>query len=637
MNKKDFKVEKEFTRIYKEFRNSPLPVREANCLKAQYPGYFASIEKSDLFAGRIDHGLVGFSPDEWGSTAFGYYCQFEELEKEIAEPLYSDQEREEIKDIIDFWKDEDTSVKLRNAYPEKMKKYLPSDNWMNSSGIAFPLYRLTGGNVNFDKLLKLGIPGLRKEIELHAEKSDEETKSFYEGSLIALDVLNSVFDFYIEQTKVFSSNTGDAQWKLELNNIANTLEAIKISAPKNLREAIQLFWLYSLIGDIRNYGRMDVYLGDFLAKDLNDKVLNEDDALKLLQSLWKLMAARNTRVHGRIIIGGLGRRNEKNADLFALLAMEATRTVHDIEPQLSVRIYSGMNEELYEKALDVLSEGRTFPIIYNDDVNVPSVIKAFNFPKDEALQYVPFGCGEYILDHSSFGTPSGVINLLKALEVTLHNGYDPFTGKLIGIQSGEFKDFESFEDLWNAYKKQVEFFVDLMAQQEELEYKIAGESAPFLFMSLLYDDCIEKGKGIFQGGIRYLGGTLETYGNTNTADSLTSIKNLIFEKKKIDKPELLNALDSNFEGLEELRKKLLSEPKYGNDNEQADDMQVKVHEHICKYVQSQKEKTNLHSYLVVIINNSANTLMGHYTSASADGRLSGTYMNNGNAPSGRSG
>ena len=112
-----------------------------------------------------------------------------------------------------------------------MKKYLPSDDWMNSSGIAFPLYRLTGGNVNFDKLLKLGIPGLRKEIELHAEKSDEETKSFYEGSLIALDVLNSVFDFYIEQSKGLSSQTDDADWKSELYNISNTLEAIKISAP----------------------------------------------------------------------------------------------------------------------------------------------------------------------------------------------------------------------------------------------------------------------------------------------------------------------------------------------------------------------------------------------------------------------
>jgi pyruvate-formate lyase len=379
---------------------------------------------------------------------------------------------------------------------------------------------------------------------------------------------------------------------------------------------------------------MDVDFGDFLEKDLQNGTLTKDEALRLLQSLWQLMADRNTVVHGRIIIGGKGRRNVKNADEFALLALEASRTVLEVEPQLSLRIYDGMDERVYEKALNVIGEGRTYPILYNDEVNIPSVIKAFEFTPLEAEQYVPYGCGEYILEHKSFGTPSGVINLLKALEVTLHNGVDPLSGKLIGLQLGQFKDFKTFDDLWNAYKKQVEFFVDLMAKQEVIEYKIAGETAPFLFASILYDDCIEKGKGLFEGGTRYLGGTLETYGNTNTADSFTAIKRLVYEQKKISKEELLCALDNNFDGFTNLRKELLKQPKYGNDNNEADSMLVDVHEHVCNYVRDQKHKVDLHSYLVVIINNSANTLMGRSTSASADGRLAGTYMNNGNAPSG---
>ena len=598
----------------------------------QYP---CILQKGDLFAGRIDHGLVGFSPDEWGATAFGYYCRFEEIEKMLSENDYSSEEENEIREMMEFWEKEDTSNKLRESYPDEMKKYLPSDDWMNASGIAFPLYRLTGGNINFKKLMKLGLPGLRKEIEtklVHAKENDSDGK-FCEAMLISLDVINSIIEFYIGDAGKQLLNAVDTDVR-RLETIIGTLKLIKETKPKTLREAIQLFWIYTNAADVRNYGRMDVYFGDFLANDLDSGIITEDEAISMLQSLWKLMADKVTVVHNRVVVGGKGRPNEKNADRFAMLAMEVSRTVLEIEPQLSLRFYEGQNTALYEKALDVIGEGITFPILYNDEVNISSVVSAFGFNEKEAEQYVPYGCGEYILEHQSFGTPSGVINLLKALEVTLRNGIDPVTGEVIGLQLGEFDDFKTFDDLWQAYKKQVEFFVDLMAQQEEIEYKVAGESAPFLFMSMLYDDCIERGKGLFQGGIRYLGGTLETYGNTNTADSLTAIKNLVYEKNELSKNELLSALDSNFAEFENLRKKLQNEPKYGNDNDDADSMLIKVHEHVCNYVRNQKHKTNLHSYLVVNINNSANTLMGSSTSASADGRLSCTHMNNGNAPSG---
>jgi pyruvate-formate lyase len=638
MNKRDFITELKFTEVYKQNLNNHQAIREAMCLSAQYPDYFREIRKDDLFAGRIEHGRVGFSIDEWGPTAFGYYCQFEEIENDLKAGNYSDDEKKIIFEMMNFWKDEDTSEKLRRAYPEQMAKYLPSDDWMNTSGIAFPLYRLTGGNLNFKKLLDLGIPGLYKEIETLKNQAIQNGKDekFYEGMKLAIDVLVNVCNHYEKQALEYAQLETNPIRKNELLEIVNMLQALVISKPKTLREAIQLFWLYANISDIRNYGRMDVYLGDFLVNDIEAGILNEESALKLLQSLWQLMADKHTVVHNRVIIGGLGRPNEKNADRFAILAMEATRTVKEIEPQLTLRFYNGMNPALYEKALDVIGEGRTFPILYNDDVNINSIVKAFGFTKEEATQYVPYGCGEYILDHQSFGTPSGVINLLKALEVTLRNGQDPMTGKTIGLKMGELKDFKSFDELLSAYKKQVEFFVQLLAEQEIIEYNIAGEEAPFLYVSLLYDNCMERGKGIFSGGIKYLGGTIETYGNTNTADSLTAIKELVFDKNEITPDDLLRALDANFEGFSSMRNKLLSAPKYGNDNEAADEMLIEVHNHVCNFVRDQAKRVGLQSYLVVIINNSANTLMGHSTSASADGRLSGTHMNNGNAPSGGS-
>lgn len=633
-----FETELKFTEVYKQYKNSHPAIREAMCLQVQYPTFFTEIKEEDLFAGRINHTLVGITPDEWGLVSFGYYCRSPRIREIISDPSFDSSRKKEIEEMIEFWETESTSARIRAAYPPDMAEYLPSDNWMGEPGIAFPLYRLTGGNVNWEKLMKLGIPGMISEMKEHQQKASEENKDeqLYYGMELALGVLKDICLFYSNQAKELAAKTADTDRRKELLIMADTLEIITISAPKTLREAIQLMWLYSYAGDIRNYGRMDVYLGDFLADDLESEVLTEEEALNLLQSLWRLIAARNTVVHSRVIIGGKGRRNEKYADLFAMLAMEASRTVHVIEPQLSLRFYNGMNPELMEKAITVIGEGRTYPILYNDDVNIPAVQNAMGFDLNTAEQYVPYGCGEYIIDHQSFGTPSGVINLLKALEVTMHNGVDPLTGKVMGLQLGHLRDFKTFDELWSAYTKQVEHFVKLMARQEKLEYEIAGEHSPYLYMSMLYDDCIERGKGIFSGGIKYLGGTLETYGNTNTADSLTAIKEWLYEKQAVTPEELIKALDNNFRGYEPLRYKLRKSPKYGNDDNCADDMLVKVHEHVCNFVKSQAREAGLHSYLVVNINNSANTLMGHWTAASADGRKSGEPMANGNNPSGGS-
>src|ERR1035437_1180848 len=632
----NFKTELLITETYKKFINEDPAIREAECLKVQYPAFFAEIQPGDLFAGRIKNTLVGITPDEWGSTAFGYYCVKDKILQELNDPSLDEALKTKVYDMIKFWDSESTSAKIRASFSDLMKKYLPSDNWMGESGIAFPLYRLTGGNVDWKKLLEFGIPGLIKQTEskIAIEKAEGRNCSFYIGIKIALQVLNDSCLFYADQAMELRYQTKELNKRIQLERIASTLTALTLSSPKNLREAIQLFWIYSLVGDIRNYGRMDVYLGDFLINDLNAGAIAKDEALYLLQSLWQLIADRNTRVHGRVIIGGKGRENEKNADKFALLAMEATRTVYEIEPQLSLRFYKGMNPELMDKALTLIGEGRTYPILYNDDVIIQSIKNAFNLDEQTAEQYVPFGCGEYIINYQSFGTPSGVINLLKALEVTLHNGVDPLTGKISGLQSGKFKDFKSFDELLSAYKNQVEFYVNLMAEHEKLEYKIAGEHSPYLFMSLLYDNCFEKGKGAFSGGIKYLGGTLETYGNTNTGNSLTAVKEMIYEKKIISPDELLSALDSDFEGYENVRHKLMNSPKYGNYDDTADNMLLEIHNHVCNYVRNQAKLVGLHSYLVVIINNSANTLMGHQTSASADGRKSGEPMANGNNPSG---
>jgi len=351
---------------------------------------------------------------------------------------------------------------------------------------------------------------------------------------------------------------------------------------------------------------MDVYLGDFLP---------DDNAVTYICGFWRLLIARGNIYDTRIIIGGACRRNQESADQFALYAMEASKIVNDVLPQLTLRFYDGQNPSLLNKAYDNFAKGIVYPMLYNDDVNIPSVQKTFKCDSETAAEYLPFGCGEYVINHRSLGSPNGTINLLKALEDVL-----------------EQANYSSFDELFEVYQKNVEKHVEALAKIEALEYGIASREGGFLPLAILFDDCLAKGMSLISG-VRYLGGTLESYGNTNTADSLTAIKETIYEKKLFSMTRLKEMLERDFAGYEEERQILLSCPKYGNDNKIADSMAIRIHEHLCNFTRSQAEKVGLHSYLIVIINNSANTLMGRYTKASADGRKAYTPMANANNPS----
>lgn len=640
--KNDLSIEMKFTQIYKKYKNDHAAIREGMCLKVLFPDTLNEIQDGDLFAGRtlrMEWGGVGFSPDITiynEPHGIGYFYREDVFKKEIEKSGKNNQYAKQIEDMMDFWRKENTTHKIKSAFPKRISEALQSDYFAGDIGIGFPLYRMTGGYEDYEKLVILGIPGLYEQIETYRRKAESTggDVKFYEGMKLALDVLRDCCLYYQKQALDISNNTKDDKRKTELKEMADVLGSVAVSKPKTMRQAIQLSWLYSLITGVMDYGRMDVYLGDFLVNDIKNGLLDEEKAIALLRSYWALINDRKTVYHGRVIIGGRGRRNEENADRFAMLAMEASRAVKGAEPQLTLRFYKGMNPKLMEKALDVIGEGTTYPMLYNDDVNIKSVMTAFNVSEEEAEQYVPFGCGEYIIDHKSFGSPNGVINLLKALEVTLHNGKEVIYGREMGLKLGEFKDFKTFDELYAAFKRQVEHYVEILAEQEMLLYDEIGKITPFLLMSMLYDDCLEKGKGMFSGGIKYLEGTLESYGNTNTADSLTAIKELVYDRKLLTQEEMLKALDANFEGYDNERKLMLDAPKYGNDNETADRIAMDLHNFMCQTVRKQAERVGLHSYLMVIINNAANTYLGKWTGASADGRKAREFMANGNNPTG---
>jgi hypothetical protein len=462
----DFRVHldliRDFTDTYKTNIDEDPAIREIRCLKTMFPGVLFPPGEGDLFTGKCRQPAVCFTPQAGGDQGgFGYSIRDDLIGELMTHREAKSDDIQLLEDIREFWSAENSIAKTRLAYPDRLQKGLPNDNWTRESGIAFPLYRMAGTQLDYYTLVNNGIDGLGDRIEhkLHAADSSGQM-AFYSACIQTLELFSWICIWY--------------------------------------------------------------------------------------------------------------------ADLAAM--------------------------------------------------------HAFDIDRKEACHLIPFGCGEYILNHRSVDTPSGILNLLKALEVVLHKGYDPLTGEKTGIDS--IPDlFDTFDELLEVYERQVKYYIELLALQEDIEYLVAGETAPFLFLSTLYDDCLERGKGIFSGGVRYLGGMLEIYGFTSTADSLTAIRRLVFEENKLTFDQLVGILDADFEGFPRERLALLNAPKYGNNHEEADNMVVYLHNFVCNYTRDQKNKTNLHSYLVVNINNDANTTLGKFTCASADGRKAFSSMSNGNSPS----
>lgn len=629
--------EKRFTKVYQENLHQPIAIREARCLRVLFPALCPPIQETDLFAGRtglMEHQGVGFSPDV---TLFslphgmGYFYREDVFQKALDSLPTGSADAEEIASMMAFWREENTTHKVKRQYTPQIKSALPSDSFAGDVGVGFLLYRMTGGYENYETLVTLGIPGLLEQIRQKRGQNDPDR--FYEALEDITLLMREVALYYADQAQVLCAAAPAAR-RAELERMAHDLRLIADHPPATLAQAIQLFWLHACLAGIMDYGRMDVFLGDFLDRDLQSGMLDEQSAQELLNGLWRMMVARKTVYHGRVVIGGKGRRNEKTADRFALMAMEASRAVHDIEPQLTLRLYDGMQPELFNKALEVIGTGATYPMLYNDDINIKAVMNAFWVDEQTAQQYVPFGCGEYIIDHRGFGSPNGVINMLKALEVTLFNGKELIYGRDMGLALGDLAQFDTFEAFYAAYKKQVVYFVEILADAQAVILKETAKDAPFLFMSLLYDGCIEKGRSMLSGGIDFLGATLESYGNINALDSLCAIRHAVYEQKLISKERLLEALQSNFSGFEKERRILLEAPKYGNDNPRVDALSVDLHHYEATLIRDQAQRVGLHSFLMVVINNSANTYLGRWTGASADGRLSKTFMANANNPVG---
>lgn len=643
------------TKAYQKYYSANVAVREAMVLKELYPSYFVPMTENDTFAGTLCEHFgwmlpFDFSPKKFNQIGYSIVIEtFRELENEYPH------RKKDIEYLIDYWKKESTFVKILDKMPKEIHDYfhprglgrdkegyrkcdknIGIDGKVHErkkgSGIMSGSYdtRIAGIVPDFDKLMRLGIPGLIAETEKFS-KINPEKEDFYKAANICTDILLNCIVHCEKEAKTLAEKTQNPEKKLNLQKTATALENLKTNAPTTLREGMQLLIIYSAVTHTDGYGRMDVYFGDLLANDLKSGELTYKTAVDLTGELWKVFNKTCGKWDGRVIIGGLGRRNVENADKFALVAMDASQKIHDILPSLTLRVYKNINSELLDKALETISKGCSYPSLYNDDVYVEGAKKSMNATYEDALNYSPLGCGELLMDHLSTGSPNTTMRISKILEAVLHNGCDAVDGVKIGIDVGNLEDFKTYEQLENALFKEIRYALENDVKIHIVNKHISSEETAFIMQSLLFDGCMEKGLDIMHGGIKYFGANIEGFGLTNTANSMAIIKKYVYDDKAMTLSELVSILDKDYVGYEQLADEFSHTKKYGNNDEEVDLLKLRIETYINDTAREIGKQTELSYYTVANVNPGGITV-GPGNAATADGRRCGEPLALANAP-----
>lgn len=629
-----------FTEVYKSCKDDHPAIREAKCLDAQFPQIMLGIMPNDLFCGRADIFPLGMNA-QYINSEWGFAMNFAWFEEKLADEAVSSEDKARLRTLLEFWKDRTSTKKFLAEMDPEDKVYMVTGGVTDGKVLdlatiphaATALQRVAGIFLDYHKLLDYGLTGLIRLTEEKQKEHPENAPEFYEGMRMALKTIIKTLDWYAGQADALAAQAEADDRRADLLEMARICRKLETDKPETFREAIQLVIIYTLIDGAREWGRMDDYLGPYYVRDLKNGTLDEEEAIRLLTSFWQLMIVKEQVTDDRVIVGGLGRKYPKEADELALVIMEVSRRVHDIVPQLTLRMYRGMDQRLYEKALTCIGEGVTYPMLYQDENIIPGVMKVFGIEEALAERWMPLGCGEFTIDHSIIVSPNSVLNMANVLWGTLNHGYDA-TGKYrMTPNDTGLEDYATFDALWEVYCKNVAFLTDVSARNHSRGYEIIAQDMSLNLHNILYDGCMDAGKSVISGGCIKCGGSDEIYGIVTSSDSLYAIKKCVYEDQTISKERLMEALRANFSGYEEERAMLLNVDKFGNDLEAVDDMMRAVHEMVCYTMLDISGKYfGLDCFGMVNINNRDNTTYGRNTGATPDGRLAGTSLSNANNP-----
>lgn len=535
--------------------------------------------------------------------------ELDTLQERSADRFYVDENTKSVlRTVLPYWKGRNTQDKSIEKIPQKSMEC--------NNELVFLLTSLSSGighiAIDYKKVLKLGMSGIK---ELAREKLDNldlkepqelQKKSFYEAAIIVCDATVSFARRYAKLAEEIADKENDKQRASELLKIAAICKKVPELPATNFYEALQSFWFVQLIMQIESNGhsispgRFDQYMYEYYKKDIEEGVISKEFAEELVQCLWikfnevnKIRNEVSSKAFGgypmfqNLIVGGVDKHGEDATNELSELFIKVTGEIAMPQPSLSIRYHNGTPDRFLSKACELAKKGLGTPAFFNDEVIIPMLLSS-GCTVEEARDYAEVGCVEPQVQGKTEGFyTGGFLNSSKVLEITLNNGVNPITGSKLGLSTGN--EFNTFEEFYDAYKAQLNHFVELQCIADNAIEFVQGEITPTPFASCFVDNCFEKGLDVRKGGAKYNNASLNCMGLANTADALAVIKKLVFEEHKLSFQDMKNVLKNNFANSEDIRQMFLNDaPKYGNGNEYVDEIARRVGEDFCDAVRKQK-------------------------------------------------
>ncbi len=561
--------------------------------------------------------------------------------------IYQDQ-------IIPFWQ----GHSMRDLIFQEMT---PEWKGAYAAGIftEFMEQRAPGHTVLDDKIYRKGMLDFIGEIQASLRSLDfindpaaysqqEELKAMQ----ISAEALIHFAGRHAEAARRLASGESDPTRKGELERIAEICARVPAHAPRDFWEALQYYWFVHLgvttelnTWDAFNPGRLDQHLYPFYKQGLESGSLTRDQAEELLQCFWikfnnqpappkvGVTAAESGTYtdFAQINTGGMKADGSDGVNEVTYLLLDVIEEMRLLQPSSSIQVSKKNPDRFIKRAARIIRTGFGQPSVFNADLITQELVR-----QGKSLVDARCGGSSGCVEVGAFGKESyiltGYFNLPKVLEITLNNGIDPRTGKPIGPATSDPAGFATFDQLFQAFRKQLDHFIEIKLRGNQVIERLYAAYMPAPFLSLLIDDCIARGKDYHDGGARYNTNYIQGVGLGTITDCLATINQLVYQDQSVALSELLPALAANFAGQERLRQVLLNKaPKYGNDDDRADALMVRVFEAYFSAIDGRKN-TKGGAYAINLLPTTVHVYFGSVTGATPDGRKAWMPLSEGISP-----
>ena len=604
----DLQRSRYLTESYKATEGEPMVLRRAKALENV-------LTKMDIYI-RDREKIVGNCTATPEGLFFGidmnYRAVKRVVESEEGRSLLDDEGRKELDEMIEYWKGRCMSDIQQAKFSGEILDYwnyskLSPGAWSQWSELGVP---------DYEKALRVGLKGLIAEAEARLVEIDKtvpadyiDQKEFLQSVIIALKAVIAYAHRYAALAREKADRTDDPDEKERLDTIAKNCSRVPEHPPETLAQALQLFYFLHLVRFIEYTSvgigvRFDKVFGPYYENDLKNGSITEEGAIELIQLLWvkiqelgMMYSPTLSAVYGgvaliqSITLGGTDSKGNDITNKMTYAILEAAKRMRTPEPTICLRVHDKTPKELISKALDVIQSGIGYPSFFNDESMLP-LLKRWKVPLEDGRDYAISGCVYLEIPGKNVTRKAyGGINLPLALTYALRQGKNYLTGEQTGAPTPDPLTFASVVDVMDAYIEQIRFFFSRQVKIENTCQTLYEKYLPRPYLSALIQGCIEKGQDCRKWGYASpIASKSIVLGPSNVADSLAAIQKNVFEDKKVTMEELLKALEANWVGYENIRQLMLNAPKFGNDDDYADQIAAEVHHRTAAAMEESKNR-----------------------------------------------